>query len=298
MADISELIPKKVPEYIPRKMYGTTDVELMKAAYESRSPVILVGRTGSGKTHLVKYIAALYGKPYIRLSFANGMTLEDLLGYNRIISGDTVWEDGFLPYCMKNGIIFFADEINFLDPEVAAVFNSILDDDRQLVNTLHGKEIIKPHPDFWFVAAMNSGIQYAGTKDMNEALIDRFEYYMEFDYPSMSIEKKIVKSRIPDIDDRVLNVIYEIFRQARNEFSDYNIDISTRLLLRVCRLSDKLGIENALKLSLYPKLKSRHKREALNIMVKKIIPPDMRSNIDKSIKNTIEDIYDVSIANG
>jgi len=179
----STLIPKNFT-YFPREMLNkTTDVKLLEQAMKRIDDILLIGPTGSGKTALIRYYCAIHNKPYHRVSLNGGATAEDLIGHYILKDHHTEWVDGVLTQACKNGWTIVLDEINSAPPEVLFILNSLLDDERILILSSKDGEIVTPHPDFRFVATCNPSEQgYAGTNEMNEALLDRFETILFIDY--------------------------------------------------------------------------------------------------------------------
>ena len=191
-----DMIPKEF-KYFQRKIeIDLTDYEAFEMSMKQNKNVLLIGPTGSGKTTMVRYYCAEHKKPYVRVSLNGGATVEDLVGHY-ILKADehgsiTVWIDGILTQAVRHGWIIAIDEINAAPSEILFILNSLLDDERILILSSKDGEIVKPHPDFRLIATCNPTEQgYAGTNEINEALLDRFHRTFYIDYDE-DIERKLL----------------------------------------------------------------------------------------------------------
>jgi MoxR-like ATPase len=184
------IITEKVPKYITRTIGGMNDVAILTEACKNKHNTLIVGETGTGKTHAVKWVAKTLGLPYLRVNLDSMVTVEDLVGeFKPNGNGGFVWQDGVLTRFVRTGGIFVCDEINAAPPEVLFLLHGLLDDGRQIVLRQKDGEVLKAHENFWFVATMN--FDYEGTKPLNQALLDRFQVNLTYEY-SDKVEKKLV----------------------------------------------------------------------------------------------------------
>ena len=206
--------------YIPRKLYGKkTDIEIMEAIYNERTPLLIIGETGVGKTASVRHFTFTKQLPYMRVNFNGAMTPEDLIGQYVPCENGFAWVDGVLTKFVRNGGVFVVDEINSGNAEILFFLHPLLDDERKLVLVQKDGEVIHAHKDFWLVATMNR--DYEGTKPLNLALQDRFKI-IEFDYDS-AVEKKLIA-------DKFLLELAEKLR-ASHKKGELDTPISTRGLI-------------------------------------------------------------------
>jgi energy-coupling factor transporter ATP-binding protein EcfA2 len=192
--------------YIARKIGEKTDVEILKSAIENKFNILLVGETGTGKTHLVYHVAKLLGRKVVRVNLDKATTPEDLIGFWQPTANgngngkEFKWTDGVLIDAMKNGWIFMCDEINAAPPEVLFLLNSVLDN-REITLKQHQGETIKAHENFIFIGTMNPGT-YEGVQDLNKALKSRFQVVLFFDYDE-DIEKKLGLGYLVDFAKKI-----------------------------------------------------------------------------------------------
>jgi len=225
-------------KYIERDIEGKTDVEILKQAVKNKMNIMLVGDTGSGKTHLVRHTASELKMPYFRVSFDRGITIEDLIGEYKPVNNQFEWGDGILTKMVRDGGMFVADEINSASPEMIFFLNMLLDDERKIVLRQHNGEEIEAHKDFIFIATINPSdlMVYEGIKRMNMALLDRFDLILTIGY-SKEVEKKLIG------DERLL-ILADKLRYAFNT-GKTNSPVSTRALMQFERNIKLFGEEIA-----------------------------------------------------
>jgi len=234
--DLSAYIPKEDNEYIARKIGKTTDIEILKKCFENKINVLLVGKTGAGKTHAARRLAYELKMPYMRVNANGAITPEDLIGqYIPDGNGHFKWKDGVLTKFVRYGGIFVLDEINSAPAEVLFVLHSLLDDERKIVLTQKDGEVVKANDKFMFIATMNPTEEaiYEGTKELNAALKDRFGVVLYYDYDE-AIERKIIKSEY----------VREVMKKLR-ESEEIETPISTRMGIEYEKAIELFGIETA-----------------------------------------------------
>jgi len=235
------MIPKMFM-YFPRKIeIDLTDYKAFEEAMKQNKNVLLIGPTGSGKTTMVRFYCFEHKKPYARVSLNGGATVEDLVGHY-ILKADeygskTEWIDGILTQSVRYGWTIVIDEINAAPSEVLFVLNSLLDDERILILSSKDGEVVKPHSDFRLIATCNPTEQgYAGTGEINEALLDRFHRTFYIDYDE-NIEKKILKEKGFEI--QIINDVMEFTAKIRKSCRNGEIltPFSTRSVINLAELT-------------------------------------------------------------
>lgn len=174
------LIKEEPPPYYPRQIGGTLDTIILESAVRDRRNILLIGETGTGKSHVLRLTAYRLRLPYVRVQLYDAISPEDLFGsWIPSGKGGFAWQDGVLTHFMRHGGMFVADELNGAKPGANFVFHSITDYERRMTLTQKDGEVIYAHPDFVFCATMNP--EYEGTKPLNKALFDRFSIVLEYD---------------------------------------------------------------------------------------------------------------------
>lgn len=267
----------------------TKETKALKMAVEKDLSVLLVGDAGTGKNALI-YSVAKSGKntnEVLRFSITGETTVDDFVGRYNLVDGNTIWTDGVLLQAMKQGHWLVVDEINAAAPEILFILHSLLDDDKSIMLSQHNGDKIHPHENFRFFATMNPPFEYAGTKELNKALLSRFGIVIEFKPPSKEMVKSIVLSRNSKLNDTSadkLAICYEQIRQARERI-EIGYAISLRDVIHAAELigskNDVTTLATAVYLSIVTK--SMEDKETVQEIVDKIIEssPDRVMTIEE-----------------
>lgn len=247
-------------QFVPAKtniIGNIHELETIALGINENLPVLLIGDTGTGKTSFIRYLAGLTNNGFRRLNLNGSTTADELVGHYVVDDKETGmrWVDGVLLDAMKHGYWLLLDELNAGLPEVLFVLQSVLDDDKFLVVAEHEGEVIRPHADFRIFATMNPSLEYAGTRDLNKALLSRFPIVIQTQYPDAVHEMEIVKSHVPSVSDQDLNLMVRVAEDIRKGKKNNSISLicSTRELINWAKLSTKVGIKAAAELSVLNK---------------------------------------------
>lgn len=185
--------------------------------------VILTGGTGVGKTTHVTQLAARVKQPLLRINFNGETRMSDLVGKIQVIDGETRWVDGVLPMAMRKGYWLLLDELDFADPSVLSLLHPVLEEDPMLVLKENSGEIIKPHENFRLFATANSigamqdrASAYAGTTQMNEAFLDRWQVLLVDNLPAAE-EIKVLRAQVPGLKNAWAKQIVDFANRARRK---------------------------------------------------------------------------------
>lgn len=188
--------------------------EILELAIKQGFPSLLIGETGVGKTYLIRNIAESHGKHLVRVSLNGEVGVNELLGKWLVKSGSTYWQDGVLIDAMRHGKWILMDEINAALPEVLFCMNALLDDSKSLTLAEKDGENVTPHADFRLFASMNPPDEYAGTKEMNKALLSRFSIVISMREYSPAVELDIIKIQT-GIDDYTGRIMIDVANAIR-----------------------------------------------------------------------------------
>ncbi len=229
MTDKEQYRIRKEPFYQAQ----SDEVELYKAAYAARLPVMVKGPTGCGKSRFVEYMAWKLDKPLISVACNEDMTASDLVGRFLLDATGTRWQDGPLTQAARIGAICYLDEIVEARQDTTVVIHPLTDHRRTLPLDKKG-ELVEAHEDFQLVISYNPGYQSL-MKDLKQSTKQRFSA-LEFDYAVTDVETGIV-ARETGIDASLAEKLVRIGKTGRN-LKGHGLDegISTRLLVYAAKL--------------------------------------------------------------
>ncbi len=240
----------KIEEYrIKEKPYYLAigdEIEIFKAAFSSKIPVLLKGPTGTGKTRFVEYMAYCLGSesdqaegkekesiPVITIACHEDLTTTDLVGKFLLKGDETVWVDGPLTTAVKAGGICYLDEIVEARKDTTVIIHPLSDHRRILPIDKKGT-VAEAHENFFLVISYNPGYQSI-IKDLKQSTKQRF-VAIDFDYPSRQQEAQIVGHESA-VDEDIAYELAKVGEKIRNlKGHALNEGASTRLLIYAGRL--------------------------------------------------------------
>lgn len=199
----------------------------------------LRGKTGTGKTFLIKELSKAVTKTLAILNMTAHTTIEETKGKHIVRSkpdGTTeiAWINGVLTDAIKNGWWLVVEEANFMNEELASVFYSVMDDRRQIILDEKEKEIINAHPDFRLFLTMNW--DYKGTQRPNPAIMNRINTWFDIDYLKPKSESKLLCDRT-GLTKEAAEKLISFANKVRGQTESENwSDLSTRALLKWAEL--------------------------------------------------------------
>ena len=199
----------------------------------------LIGHKGVGKTSLLLQIAAHIGQPCIRLNFTGQISISDLVGSLGFGPKGTEWHDGPVITAMRCGYWLILDEFDFGDPSVLSMFHPVLERQPYYCLKENSGEIVQATEGFRVFATGNSiggdkDGEYAGTQQMNSALMDRFAGHgrvIEIKPMTAKQERQVVQSALPNLPRRLARRACEFAAKVRSEHLK---SFSTREVLNWC----------------------------------------------------------------
>ena len=209
-----------VPKYL---YYGKEIWESAAAALLCGQHVLLAGPKATGKNVLAEDLAALFGRPVWDVSMYVNVDAAALIGADTLKDGQVVFREGPICACARLGGFGVLDEVNMAKNEALAVLHATLDHRR--VIDVPGYERIALNDAARFIGTMNYG--YAGTRELNEALVSRF---VVVDMPVISDEdlQKLLRRSFPDLKKEWAVQLTELFRDLRAKCDSG--EISTKAL--------------------------------------------------------------------
>jgi nitric oxide reductase NorQ protein len=232
------------PFYVPI----SDEVDVFKAAYAAKLPVLLKGPTGCGKTRFVEYMsyslqqerlikgietASEATAPLITVACHEDLSASDLVGRYLLEGDQTVWIDGPLTRAVKTGAICYLDEIVEARKDTTVLIHPLADYRRILPIEKKG-QMLRAHDNFLLVISYNPGYQSV-LKNLKHSTRQRF-VAIDFGYPPRELESRIINhesgAEPPSCDKLAL-----LGHKVRN-LRDHGLEegVSTRLLIYAGKL--------------------------------------------------------------
>ena len=221
--------------------YGKEILEMAMAALLQGSNLLLTGGKATGKNILAENLAWMFGRPSYNISFNVNTDSSSLIGTDTFRNNEVQLRKGSVYRCAEEGGFGVFDEINMAKNDAASVLHATLDYRRMI--DVPGYERIELHPATRFIGTMNYG--YAGTRELNEALVSRF---LVIDMPELSEEnlRKIIRHDYPEIKEAAEDAFCGLFLDLQTKAQ--NSEISTKAL----DLRGLLGSLGAVEIGLSP----------------------------------------------
>ena len=188
----------QIKEELSKVFYGQQHiVDQVLAALLAGGHVLLEGKPGLGKTHLVLALANTFGGEFGRIQFTPDLMPSDVTGF-------TLFDMKSQTFQMRKGPVFtnllLADEINRAPAKTQAALLEVMQEQQV---TIDG-DSIKLDAPFMTLATQNP-IEQEGTYPLPEAQLDRFVMKIIIDYPDQVSEEAIVSQVASKASGKGLN---------------------------------------------------------------------------------------------
>jgi len=237
---VTNLIPQAYANYVPFGQFSDVkNIVKSKMFY----PTFITGLSGNGKTMMVEQICAQLNREFFRVNITIETDEDDLLGGYRLVDGETVFFDGPVIQAMKQGGVLLLDEIDLASNKIMCL-QPILEGKGILLKKIN--QYVQPAPGFQIIATANTkgkgseDGRFIGTNILNEAFLERFPICIEQEYPSITVEKKIINKELDSLgksDDDFADKLTKWADIIRKTFLDGGIDeiIATRRLVHIVK---------------------------------------------------------------
>jgi cobaltochelatase CobS len=201
---------ERVPELDSTYKFDKTTTLAILAGFEHNRRVMIQGYHGTGKSTHIEQVAARLNWPCVRINLDSHISRIDLIGKDAIKLRDgkqiTEFQEGILPWALRNKCALVFDEYDAGRPDVMFVIQRILETDGKLT-LLDQNEVIAPHPCFRLFSTANTvglgdttGL-YHGTQQINQGQMDRWSLVATLNYLSKAEEAKIVMGKVPKYEN-------------------------------------------------------------------------------------------------
>ena len=234
------LIPIKDENFVPFGNFADVKKIIKSGIFY---PTFITGLSGNGKTFSVEQACADLNRELIRVNITIETDEDDLIGGFRLVDGNTVWHIGPVVEALERGAVLLLDEVDLASNKILC-----------LQSVLEGKGLflkktgryVQPAKGFTIVATANTkgkgsdDGRFIGTNVLNEAFLERFALTFEQEYPTPSIETKIlirIAASLGKHDEEFCTNLANWADIIRKTFKDGGIDevISTRRLVHIMR---------------------------------------------------------------
>ena len=253
--------------------FGKEILEMAVAGLLQGENILLSGSKATGKNILAENLAYLFGRPVYNISFHVNTDSSALIGTDTFEDNEVKLRKGPVYQCASYGGFGILDEINMAKNDAVSVLHATLD--YRKVIDVPGYDKIELHPAARFIGTMNYG--YAGTKELNEALVSRF---LVIDMPPLTEENlyRIIRHDYPDIKEEALQAFGGLFLDL--QVKAQNSEISTKAMdlrgLLAALGSVRIGLRpwQAVQMGITNKAFDIFEREIVSDMVMTRIPEE------------------------
>ena len=213
--------------------YGKEVFEMAACGLLQGENILLTGTKATGKNVLAENLAFLFGRPLYNISFHVNTDSSTLIGTDTFRNNEVQLRTGPVYQSAVNGGFAVLDEVNMAKNDAVSVLHAALDYRR--VIDVPGYDKIQMDEAARFIGTMNYG--YAGTKELNEALVSRF---LVIDMPAAEEEtlSRVLYYLVPDMKAEGMEQVCGLFLDLQTKASNH--EISTKPL-------DMRGLIGALK---------------------------------------------------
>lgn len=267
---VDEKVKNRVlePETI---FWGKEIFEMAATALMEGENILLSGTKATGKNVLAENLAWVFGRPSYNISFHVNTDSSSLIGTDTFRNNEVVLRTGPVYDCAVYGGFGIFDEINMAKNDAVSVLHAALDYRRMI--DVPGYEKIDLHEATRFIGTMNYG--YAGTKELNEALVSRF---MVIDMPPLEEETllHLLRERFPEAKEHGLLQLTGFFmdlqmKASHNEISTKPLDLRG-LIGAVKTIKAGLSPRQALQMGIVNKSFDIFEREIIEDIVETRLP--------------------------
>lgn len=229
---------ERVPDLDPTYKFDPDTTLAILAGFSHNRRVMIQGYHGTGKSTHIEQVSARLNWPCVRINLDSHISRIDLIGKDAIKLREgkqvTEFQEGILPWALRNRVALVFDEYDAGRPDVMFVIQRVLESDGRLT-LLDQNEVIVPHAHFRLFSTTNTvglgdttGL-YHGTQQINQGQMDRWSLVATLNYLSHDAETQIVLSKVPNFNTSkgrgIISKMVTVADLTRSSFM--NGDLST-----------------------------------------------------------------------
>lgn len=231
----------------PQKGKASEAVERLSRAIKYGRHVFLYGPAGTGKSASVRALGHDLKREASHYPMREGLDPELFLGKESVVVDEatdqsvTTFVEGSLLRDLRgrkdddgnrHGVLILIDDIDRAPPEYHEVLRHILEQNASSIFLPQIRQTVDVHPDTQIVATANSLGQgdrtghYASVHRMDESIKDRFERAIEMHFMEKEEERKVLKSKFPEIEEvrgEILDDVAEVSATIREMIAEDEI---------------------------------------------------------------------------
>ena len=233
--ETQNLIPSHFEGFVPWGHCAT-----IKKVIKSKMfyPVFITGLSGNGKTLMVEELHSQLKRELIRVNITIETDEDDLLGGFRLINGETKFVPGPVIQAMERGCTLLLDECDLGSNKLLAL-QPVLEGKGVFLKKIN--KWVTPKPGFNVIATANTkgkgsdDGRFVGTNVLNEAFLERFPVTFEQEYPTATVETKILLAN--GCDQEFTELLVKWAGIIRKTFYDGGVDevVTTRRLVHIAK---------------------------------------------------------------
>lgn len=257
--------------------YGKEILEMGIAALLQKENLLLTGSKATGKNVLAENLAWIFGRPSYNISFHVNTGSAELIGTDTFEDNQVKLRKGSIYQCAEYGGFGILDEINMAKNDAVSVLHATLDYRRSI--DVPGYDKIDLHEATRFIGTMNYG--YAGTKELNEALVSRF---LVIDMPEQTEDtlEKIFATTFPDgkkeAMEQFIGLFLDLQMKAENgEISTKSLDLRG-ILAAIRTVRQGLSPAFAIRMGVINKCFDTFEKEIVEDVVMTRIPEEWKAD--------------------
>ena len=189
--------------------------------------VQIVGPTGSGKTAMVKNIAASLNQPYYRLGGRVDLESDSILGKPWIANGTMSWMDGEFVTAYRSGYLCTIDEFTKIPAGIQMTLQRVYERDGILQlddkpGSLADKQVT-PHPSTYITLCDNvvgtgdGADKYGATLIQDGSTLNRMDLVLQLGYLKAEDEVKFIMAKYPFVKKKdMAKKIVQLATSLRN----------------------------------------------------------------------------------